>query len=193
MWTSNSQLMNRVLSAGLCWLSDTFQGFSTDGKNANLLQKFQSFLLTVPTVWFSCYTIYLFEPSRAYIFPFAPMQPRAVEPGLKQDWNLKLNLERQTRGRRQTDKSARFSTGIYRRNYLLPGAHWHRMSSAANLPWLGFASRDFALLEYTLSVKVLLTLCYILRSINCSRSWLVWSVWRFSTNVEWNLGSKEKA
>jgi hypothetical protein len=98
MWTSNSQLMNRVLSAELCWLSlsDTFQGFSTDGKNANLLQKFQSFLLTVPTVWFSCYTIYLFEPSRAYIFPFAPMQPRAVEPGLKQDWNLKLNLERQT-------------------------------------------------------------------------------------------------
>lgn len=56
------------------------------------------------------------------------------------------------------------------------------------LPWLGFA-----LLEYTLSVKVLLTLCYILRSINCSRSWLVWSVWRFSTNVEWNLGSKGKA
>jgi hypothetical protein len=133
MWTSNSQLMNRVLSAGLCWLSlsDTFQGFSTDGKNSNLLKKFQSFLLTVPTVWFLCYTIYLFEPSRAYIFPFAPIQPRAVEPGLKQDWNLKLNLVRQTRDRRQTDKSARFSTGIYRRNYLLPGAHWHRMSSAA--------------------------------------------------------------
>lgn len=89
---------------------------------------------------------FLFEPSRAYIFPFAPMQPRAVEPGLKQDWNLKLNLERQTTDRlTRVPVSQQASTGGIIYCLVLTDIECRL------LPWIGV--RVIALLEYTLSVE----------------------------------------
>lgn len=127
---TQQQSTNESINAGLCWLSQTpFKVFLLMEKLQIYSKNSSHFFLQFQPYGFRV-TPFICLNLAAPIFSLLRQCSLDLEPGLKQDWNLKLNLERQTTDRRQTDKRACFSTGIYRRNYLLLGAHWHRMSSA---------------------------------------------------------------